>query len=115
MIEFKLKPSNETAIDIAVQTTKLLITLATSILAFTITFIEKIKLFIGSGWVKFTWFLLGISITAGIVILAKIVGELATNEKVYLYSCLIKKACMVQIMSFGTAIVLLAALSIYYL
>lgn len=101
------KPSPEQAIDIAVQATKLLIALATSVLAFTVTFSKEINDGIIPCVVKISWFFLIISIVAGVFILQKIIGELAKNHFISLYECSIKQASMIQNLSFILGILLI--------
>lgn len=94
------KESCELAIDIATQTTKLFIALSTSILAFTVTFSDKTNGVTVTCAVKTSWVFLGVSIVAGVFVLQKIIGELATTGHVSLYKNSLKWGAIIQNLSF---------------
>ena len=98
------KPSCELAIDIAVQTTKLLIALASSSLAFTFTFPNELNKGVINWVVKVPWCLLGISIIAGVISLQVIIGGLHSKEKVSLFQPAIKWASVTQNLAFLAAV-----------
>jgi hypothetical protein len=104
------KKSCNLAIDVAVQSTKLFIALATSVLAFTVTFSDKINNGQITCSVIFAWCFLGFSIAAGVFVLQKIVGELDDKGKVWLYKPSIRWASLLQNLSFLVGIFWVAAL-----
>ncbi len=107
------KPSCELAVDIAVQATKLFIALATSILAFTVTFTEKMNGGDVVCSVKMSWIFLGISILSGVLVLQKIIGELATNGHVSLYKCSITVASVLQNLFFVAGVLWAAVFMLF--
>lgn len=104
------KHSSELAIDIFVQTTKLLIALATSVLAFTVTFAKEINQNCVTWHVKIPWILLAISIIAGIFALQKIIGEVATKGGVSLYEKFIISVTVIQNLAFAGSVLWVAIL-----
>lgn len=98
------KASCELAIDIAVQTTKLLIALASSALAFTLTFPNELNKGVINWVVKVPWCLLGISIVAGVISLQLIIGGLHSKGEVSLFQPVIKWASVIQNLTFLFAV-----------
>ena len=98
------KPSCELAIDIAVQTTKLLIALASSALAFTLTFPNEINKGVINWVVKVPWCLLGLSIIAGVILLQAIIGRLHSKGEVSLFQPAIKWLSVIQNLTFLAAV-----------
>jgi hypothetical protein len=108
MIKKTERPSPELAIDIAIQATKLFIALATSVLAFTVTFSKEINDGVIACSMKTSWFFLGASIIAGVFLLQKVIGELAINGHVSLYKRSIKIASVIQNVSFVAGVLWVA-------
>lgn len=88
------------SLDIAVQSIKLLIALATSVLAFTVTFPTGFNQHCLGWLIKIAWIFLAVSVISGVLVLHKIIGTLEKNKNFSLYESWIRGLSLIQIFSF---------------
>jgi hypothetical protein len=94
--------------DFAQETTKQLLTLATGVLALTITFRKDIVEDASSGaetWLQAGWILFLVSAVAGIATLGALSGNLDKQANPTIYAGNIRAPSLVQLMTFGAAVV----------
>jgi len=101
----------EKAFDFAQEATKQLIGLSTGVIALTITFLTDVVKTAPSGseiFLQVAWVMYLVSIAFGIFTLQALTGQLerAEGEHPSIYSDVIRKASMGQIISFGLALIL---------
>lgn len=104
-----MDPRIEKAFDFAQESTKQLITLATAVIALTITFLTDVVKTAPAGsapFLKAAWVLYLLSIVFGIFTLLSLTGNLEKEESPSIYRGNIVVFSMSQVLSFGCALAL---------
>ena len=103
-----MEERNKKSFDFAQETTKQLLTLATGVLALTITFrkdIVKDASEAAQTWLEVAWILFLVSTIAGVLTLGALSGNLDKKAEPSIYAHGIRRPSLVQLVAFAAAVV----------